>query len=221
MKNMVPPPVVAGLEPIAIFTHDHDSPSPLRAWPPVPAETIHQGEMLAIHAFGSLLDDVRSPRHIYFAAWRDPNPSRRPDADGDDGPTAILFFAQFGVAPYETSRSLIESAETFNRSDRAGLRLDLVRGEDGDFRLDALEVDLNAPSSKRDRHFRSCWKGEELRTVDLSLQFDAPATRLDPFRFHLHARLPRRYNQGAAIERGHVEFTVSGGAMPLPHWVNY
>jgi hypothetical protein len=217
---MVPPAVLA-LEPVAVFTHDYDSTSPLRSWPPVPAEQLHQGEMLAVKMFGSLLDDIRSPRHIYFASWRDPDPAGYPEEERGKPPTAILFVAQFGVAPYETTPSLLETAEMFNRLDRAQLRLYLVRGDDGAFRLDALQVELNAPASKTDRHFRSCWKGEELKGLDLSLQFDPPTSRLDPFRFHLRARLPRRYNHGAAIEREHVEFTASGGAMPLPRWVNY
>jgi hypothetical protein len=214
-------PVILGLEPIAVFTHDYDSISPLRSWPPVPAGQLHQGEMLAIKLFGPLLEHIRSPGHLYFASWRDPDPTGYLEAELGAPPTAILFIAQFGVAPYATTPSLLETAEMFNRLDRAQLRLDLVRGDDGSFRLDALEVELNAPSSKTDRHFRSCWKGEEIKTLDLSLQFDYPESRLDPFRFHLRARLPRRYNRGAAIEREHVEFTASGGAMPLPRWVNY
>jgi hypothetical protein len=215
------PPVIAGLEPIAVFEHDYNSRSPLRCWPPVPAERLHQGEMLALRMFGSLLEDIRSPRHIYFASWRDPDPAGYLEGEQDKPPTAILFAAQFGVAPYETSASLLETAEMFNRLDRAQLRLDLVRDDDGSFRLEAIEVELNDTSSEKDRHFRSTWKGEEIKALDLSLQFDAPPSRLDPFRFHLHARLPRRYNRGAAIEHEHVEFTASGGAMPLPRWVNY
>jgi hypothetical protein len=217
---MVPPAVLA-LDPIAVFMHDYHSANPLRSWPPVPAERLHQGEMLAMKMFGSLLEDIRSPRHIYFASWRDPDSTGYLNGQQDKPPTSILFGAQFGVAPYETSPSLLETAEMFNRLDRAQLRLDLVRGEDGSFRLDGLEVELNAPIGEKDRHFRSVWKGEEIRTLDLSLQFDPPASRLAPFRFHLRARLPRRYNRGAAIEREHVEFTASGGAMPLPRWVNY
>jgi hypothetical protein len=215
------PPVILALEPVAVFTHDYDSTSPLRSWPPVPSERLHQGEMLAIKMFGSLLEDIRSPRHIYFASWRDPDPTGYLEGEQAKPPTAVLFAAQFGVAPYETSQSLLETAEMFNRLDRAQLRLDLVRDDDGSFRLDALEVELNDPSSNTDRHFRSCWEGEEIKTLDLSLQFDAPATRHDPFRFHLRARLPRRSNRGAAIEHEHVEFTASGGAMPLPRWVNF
>jgi hypothetical protein len=215
------PPAILELEPIAVFTHDYASVSPLRAWPPVPAENLHQGEMLAVKTFGSLLEDIRSPRHIYFAAWRDPDSASYLEGEQDKPPTAVVFGGQFGVAPYETSQSLLETAEMFNRLERAGLRLDLVRGEDGAFRLDALQVELNDPWSGTDRSFRSVWRGEEIGTLDLSLQFDAPATRRDPFRFHLRARLPRRSNRGAPIEDGHVEFTASGGAMPLPRWVNY
>lgn len=214
-------PAVLTLDPIAVFTHDHGSVSPLRSWPPVPADKIHQGEALALHAYGALVRDIRSPRHTYFASWRDPSPAGHAEAERGNPPTAILFVAQFGIEPYETSPSLVETAEMFNRLDRAQLRLDFVRDEGGAFRLDALEVELNAPASATGRHFRSCWKGEEIGSLDLSLQFDAPATRRDPFRFHLHARLPRRYNRGAAIEQEHVEFTASGGAMPLPRWVNY
>ena len=215
------PPTILSLEPIAVLAHDYHSRSPLRSWPPVPAEDLHQGEMLAIKAFGSLLDGIRSPRHIYFASWRDPDPSGYLEGEQDKPPTRILFGGLFGVAPYETSISLLETAEMFNRLDRAHLRLDLVRDEEGNFRLEGLEVDLNDSSSERDRHFRSCWKGEEIQGLDLSLQFDAPETRHDPFRFHFRARLPRRYNRGAAIEQEYVELTASGGAMPLPRWVNY
>jgi len=214
-------PAVLPLEPIAVFTHDFRSRSPLSSWPPVPAEEIHQGEALAIHAFGALLEGIRSPRHIYFTAWRDPDPTAYPEAERDKPPTAIFLAAQFGIAPYEVSASLIETAEMFNRLDRAQLRLTLVRDADDGFRLDGLEVELNDMGTEKARTFRSCWKGEEIRGLDLSLQFDAPATRRDAFRFHIHARLPRRYNIGAEIEKEHVEFTASGGAMPLPSWVNH
>ena len=214
-------PAVLPLEPVAVLEHDYSSCTPLRSWPPVPAEALHQGELLAIHAFGSLLEGIRSPRHIYFASWRDPDPAAQREAGQDSPPAAILFLAQFGLAPYETSSSLLEMAEMFSRLDRAHLRLDLVRDDCASFRLDALELEIHDPSAPKERHFRSCWKGEEIRSVDLSLQFDAPATRADPFRFHLRGRLPRRYNHGAAIEQEHVAFTASGGAMPLPAWVNY
>lgn len=215
-------PAILPLEPIAIIAHDFASRSPLSSWPPVPAADLHQGELLAIHAYGSLMQGIRSPRHIYFASWRDPDPAAFPLEAQDEPPTAILFVAQFGIAPYETSASLVETAEMFNRLDRASLRLDLVRdGDGGAFRLDALEMELTDPSSPKGRSFRSCWKGQEIEKLDLSLQFDAPATRRDAFRFHLRARLPRRYNRGAEIEQEHVAFTASGGAMPLPRWVNY
>ena len=115
----------------------------------------------------------------------------------------------------------METAAMFNELDRARLRLDLVRGNDSAFRLDGLELELNNPNSKTGHAFRSCWRGDEITGLDLSLQFDAPLTRNDPFRFHLSARLPRRYNHGAVIEEEHVEFTASGGAMPLPRWVNF
>jgi hypothetical protein len=112
-------PAILPLEPVAVFTHDYSSRSPLSSWPPVPAEGLHQGEMLAIQTFGSLLQEIRSPRHIYFTAWRDPSPEGYALSEQDKPPTAILFVAQFGVAPYETSPSLIETAEMFNRLDRA------------------------------------------------------------------------------------------------------
>lgn len=215
------PPAILPLEPVAILTHDYSPRSPLQSWPPVPAEVLHQGEQLAIHTFGSLLHDIRSPRHIYSASWRDPNPVANGPDQQDQPPTAILFVGLFGIAPYETSPSLLETAEMYNRLDRANLRLDLVNDGEGSFRLDGLELELNDPTPPKGRHFRSCWKGEEIKSLDLSLQFYAPATRLDAFRFHIRGRLPRRYNQGAKIEQEHVGFTASGGAMPLPRWVNY
>ena len=209
------------LEPVAVFTHDYASHSPLRSFPPVPAETLHQGEQLAIKAFGSLLEGIRSPRHMYMACWRDPDCHGRLPGEEGKPPTGILFSAQFGVAPYETTPSLLEMAEMFNRMDRAGLRLDFVRDGDGELRLDALQLEMNNPSSPKDSLFRSCWQGEEVGSLDLSLQFEAPATRRDPFRFHIRGRLPRRYNRGEKIEPEHVEFAASGGAMPIPDWVNY
>lgn len=214
-------PAILPLEPIAVLTHDFPSRSPLHAWPPVPAEALHQGEQLAIHAFGDLLKDIRSPRHIYFTAWRDPDPNSGRPGEQDKPPTRILLHAQFGVAPYEVSASLVETAEMFNRLDRASLGLDLARDAGGDFQLASLQLEMTDPSSEKGRMFRSCWKGEEIRTLDLSLQFTPPASRTDSFRFHLQARLPRRYNRGAEIEQEHVSFSASGGAMPLPHWVNY
>ena len=167
------PPAVLPLEPIATFTHSYASQSALRSWPPVAADNLHQGEMLAIKTFGALLQDIRSPRHIYFASWRDPDPAAFSEAEQSKPPTAILFVGQFGVAPYETSSSLIEKAEVFNRLDRAQLRLDLVRGDDGSFRLDVLLVEINDALSPKDRQFRSCWNGAEIRGLDVSLQFDA------------------------------------------------
>ena len=158
---------------------------------------------------------------MYMACWRDPDPHSRLPGEEEKPPTRILFSAQFGVAPYETSPSLLEMAEMFNRMDRAGLRLDFVRDGDGPLRLDALELEMNNPSSAKDRLFRSCWQGAEIGRLDLSLQFEAPATRRDAFRFHIRGRLPRRYNRGETIEQEHVEFAASGGAMPIPPWVNY
>ena len=212
---------ILSLDPVAIFTHDYASHSPLSSWPPVPAETLHQGELLAIKAFGSLLEDIRSPRHMYMACWRDPDCHSRLPGEEDKPPTRILFSAQFGVAPYEIPPSLLEMAEMFNRKDRAGLRLDFVRDGGGLLRLDALELELNNPLSAKDCLFRSCWKGAEIGSLDLSVLFEAPATRRDPFRFHIQGRLPRRYNRGETIQQEHVEFSASGGAVPIPPWVNY
>ena len=215
------PPAILPLEPIAIFTHDFASRSPLSAWPPVPAETIHQGEQLALHAFGELLKDIRSPRHIYFTAWRDPDPRGHLPGEQEKPPTRILLHAQFGIAPYEVTASLVETAEMFNSFDRAGLGLDLARDEDGNFALTSLQLEMTNPTDAKGRMFRSCWQGDEIRKLDLSLHFDAPATRADAFRFNLQGRLPRRYNRGEKIEPEFVEFSAVGGAMPLPGWVNY
>lgn len=212
---------VLPLKPIAVLSHNYESQSPLRSWPPVPADELHQGERLAINTFGSLLDGVRSPRHMYFTSWRDPDPKSLSPTEHGKQPTGILLVALFGVAPYESSPDIMETAAMFNELDCARLRLDLTRGDDSAFRLAGLELELNNPNSKTGRAFRSCWRDDEITGLDLSLQFDAPLTRNDPFRFHLSARLPRRYNHGAVIEQDHVEFTTSGGAMPLPRWVNF
>ena len=209
------------LEPIAIFTHDYHSRSPLFSWPPAPADHLKQAEMLALKTFGALLKDIRSPQHPFFACWRDPDPEAFAATEHNKPPTAILFNGQFGVSPSETPASIVEAAEMLYRVDHARLRLDLVRDDGGPFRLDALEMEMNDSESRRGPNFRSCWNGEEIEGLDLSLQFDPPATRADAFRFHIRGRLPRRYNRGALIEKEHVAFTVSGGAMPLPPWVNY
>jgi hypothetical protein len=213
--------IVSQLEPIAVFTHDFSSASPLRSWPPVPAEHLHGGEILALKTFGSLVEGIRSPAHFFYAAWRDPDRLGFKTVERDSSPTGILFVGNFGVAPYATPRSLVETAEMLNRLDRAQLILHLIRDDDGSFSLSRLEVSVDDPSSPKPRHFRSCWRGAEIKSLDLSLQFDAAPTCVAPFRFHLQGRLPRRYNQGAPIEPEHVQFTASGGAMPLPPWVNY
>ncbi|MCJ8190535.1 hypothetical protein [Sphingomicrobium aestuariivivum] len=214
-------PKALPLDPVAVFEHDFSPGSPLRSYPPVPAETIHQGEAMALRAFGSILKDIRSPRHPYFASWRDPDPKSGLDKERAEPPTAIIFVASFGEATYETSTSLVEMAEMHNRLDRAMLRLDLKRGEDGGFAVTSLTLEINDGASGTGRHFRSCWDGSELAARDISIQFHAPATRSDAFRFHVAGRLPRRYNHGAKIEEEMVSFTASGGAMPVPPWVNY
>lgn len=215
------PEVMQSPEPIVVLRHDYHDRSPLHAWSPVPAERLHAGELLAIHAFGSLLEGIRSPQHNFVAVWRDPDPARLLEAERAAPPTGILFGATCGVAPYETPADWPEQAAQFLARDRAGLRLDLARTEAGDLRLHRIEVDLHDAASPSGRNFRSCWQGSEIRTLDLSFHFDPPATRLDPFRFHLQARLPRRYNQRAPIEREMVRVEASGGAMPIPSWMNY
>lgn len=217
----MPPTRLLPSEPLAVLRHDYHSRSPLYSWAPTPADDLHQAELIAIKMFGSLLKDIRSPKHRYFTCWRDPDPAGFALTEHDKPPIAILFNATFGLEPYEISGSLVAAAEMFNRLDHARLRLDLVRDEVGLFKLDALEFEINDVAEAKGRHFRSCWKGEEIERLDLSFQFDPPETRAGPFRFHLGARLPRRYNRGAAIEQEHIEFTASGGAMPLPRWVNY
>lgn len=210
---------VVPLDPIAVFTHDLGSASPLQSWPPVPAEELHQGEQMARQAFGEILSRIRSPRHLYATIWRDPDPHVRL-GEQDQPPTGILLAASFGMAPYELSSSLLETAEMFNTLERANLRLDFVRHGEGDFRLDSLTLEISDPARNLN-HFRSCWKGEELAGLDLAVQFDAPATRQHPLRFHVQGRLPRRYNQKSRIEDQRVAFTASGGAMPMPDWANY
>ncbi len=212
MRKIVP------IDPIAVLTHDLGSTSPLHSWPPVPADDLHQGEQLAVHAYGEFVSGIRSPRHFYATMWRDPDPNT--GRERDKAPTGILLSASFGIAPYELTNSLVESAEMFNTLDRANLNLGFVQDGNGGFQLDSLVLELSDPLRNL-RHFRSCWKGDELAAVDLAVQIDAPATRNGPVRFHVQGRLPRRYNHGARVEDQYVAFSASGGAMPMPDWVNY
>ncbi|MFM7403998.1 MAG: hypothetical protein ACKO1N_07880 [Erythrobacter sp.] len=206
------------LDPIAMLTHDLGSTSPLQSWLPVPAADLHQGEQLAVYAYGTLAGGIRSPRHLYAAMWRDPY--QHAVRERDKAPTGILLFASFGIAPYELSSSLMETAEMFNRLDRASLTLSFVqRGED-DCELASLTLEISDPA-KELRCFRSCWEGDEIAALDLAVHIAAPATLNDPVRFHVQGRLPRRYNHGARIEQQCVGFTASGGAVPMPDWVNY
>ncbi len=206
------------IDPIAVLTHDLGSTSPLQSWPPVPADNLHQGDQLAVHAYGEFVSGIRSPRHLYATMWRDPDPNA--GREQDKAPSGILLSANFGVAPYELTNSLVETAEMFNTLDRANLGLSFVRDGQGVFQLDSLTVEISDPL-KNLHHFRSCWKGSELAAVDLAWQIDPPATRSGPLRFHIQGRLPRRYNHGAPVEDKYVSFTASGGAMPMPDWVNY
>jgi len=209
---------IVSIDPIAVLTHDLGSTSPLQSWPPILADDLHQGEQLAVHAYGEFVSGIRSPRHLYATMWRDPDPNA--GRERDKAPTGILLSANFGIAPYELTSSLVETAEMFNTLDRASLGLCFVRQGQGSYQLDSLTLELSDPL-KQLHHFRSCWKGAELATADLAVQIDAPATRNGPLRFHLQGRLPRRYNHGARIEDQYVAFTASGGAMPMPDWVNY
>ncbi len=209
---------IVSIDPIAVLTHDLGSASPLQSWPPVPADNLHQGEQLAVHAYGEFVSGIRSPRHLYATMWRDPDPNA--GRERDKAPTGILLSANFGIAPYELTNSLLETAEMFNTLDRASLGLSFVQNGYGDYQLDSFTIELSDPA-KQLHHFRSCWKGGELAAVDLVVQIDAPATRNGPLRFHLQGRLPRRTNHGAPIEDQYVAFTASGGAMPIPDWVNY
>ena len=209
------------LDPIAIFEHDFGGKKTLFSYPPVPAKSLHQGEILAQNTFGSLLADIKSPAHIYFAAWRDPAPDSRLDERKNEAPTALLFTAQFGIAPYETTGSLVETAEMFNRLDRAHLRIDCARDADDSLRLKSLILEIVDQGAQTGRPFRSCWHAEELRDQDLTLQFDEPTNRLAPFRFTIQGRLPGRFNHGEKLDDEFVSFSSSGGAMPLPQWVNY
>ncbi len=209
---------IVSIDPIAVLTHDLGSTSPLQSWPPVPADNLHQGEQLAVHAFGEFVNGIRAPQHLYATMWRDPDPNA--GRERDMPPTGILLSANFGIAPYELTSSLVETAEMINTLDRASLALCFVGQGQGSYQLDSLMLELSDPF-KQLHHFRSCWKGAELAAVDLVVQIDAPATRNGPLRFHLQGRLPRRYNHGARIEDQCVAFTASGGAMPMPDWVNY
>jgi hypothetical protein len=203
------------LEPIATFTHNFRSHSPLFAWPPVPADDFHQAEQIAGKTFESLM----VPRHFYHAVWEDASPDAWRLSEQDKPPATIRFLACFGVAPYELRSSLIEAAEIYNRLDRANLRLEFIRDEDNAFRPKLIILEMTDPSSEIVSVFRSDWRGAEVNTLDLSLQFDAPLTRREPFRFHIRGRLPRRLNQTSVIEKEHVEFIASGGAMPRPQWL--
>jgi len=53
--------------------------------------------------------------------WRDPDPNA--GRKRDTAPTGILFSANFGIAPYELTNSLAETAEMFGTLDRANLGL--------------------------------------------------------------------------------------------------
>ena len=76
-------------EPLAVLRHDYHSRSPLYSWAPTPAEDLHQAELVAIKMFGSLLKDIRSPKHRYFACWRDPDPAGFAPTEQDQPPIAI------------------------------------------------------------------------------------------------------------------------------------
>ena len=214
-------PEALQLDPIAMFEHDYGKGARLFAYPPVPADELHDGERLALHTFGALLNEIKSPAHIYSAAWRDPSPAGFRGADDPSPPTALLFSGLFGKAAYTTGRSLVETAEMYNRLDRASLRIDCKRADDGTLALDAITLEIVDEAVPNGTLFRSCWKAGELAQLDLTVHFEEPKARRDPFRFHVQGCLPRRYNHGAKIEDTFASFCASGGAMPLPPWVNF
>ncbi|MDP9422313.1 MAG: hypothetical protein M3Q19_05675 [Pseudomonadota bacterium] len=211
-------PVVLDLDPIATFTHDLPVANPLYAYPPVPAEQLGQVEQLALHSFGSLLNGIRSPRHMYMGAWRDPDPRSGLPGGEAEPPTSLLLMVMCGIAPYESPSSLLDLANAFNTVDRARLRIDFVREGDA-FRPSFVEVEVSGLALKSP--FRSVWNGDEIGSLDADFEITAPASRYDAMRFAFRGTLPRRFNAGEELSDPVAHVRVEGRVDPLPRWVNY
>jgi hypothetical protein len=209
---------ILDLDPIATFTHDLPVANPLYAYPPVPAEQLAQGEQLAIHTFGNLLSGIRSPRHMYMGAWRDPDPLGFLPGGEDEPPTSILLTVMCGVAPYETPASLVDAATIYNAVDRSRLRIDLARRE-GEWRPTFIEVEVNGPALKS--MFRSVWKGDDIAQLDLEFGMTPPATRNGPLDFAFRATMPGKFNANDPVAGPTARIQVYGTVGPLPKWVNF
>lgn len=211
-------PAILDLDPIATFTHDLPVTSPLFAYPPVAADELAQGEQLAIYTFGDLASGLRSPRHMYMGAWRDPDPNGYLPGRDAEPPSSLLLMVACGVAPYESSTSLVEMATAYNTVDRARLRMDLERDCDG-FRPTYIEVEVSGLALKS--MFRSVWKGDDIASLDLEFGLTPPATRRDPLSFAFRATMPRKYNAADPVTAPTARIQVYGTVEPLPKWVNY
>ncbi len=206
------------LDPIATFTHDLAVANPLYAYPPVAAEQLAQGEQLAIHTFGDLLSGIRSPRHMYMGAWRDPDPHGFLPGGENEPPTSILLTVMCGVAPYETPASLVDAATIYNSVDRSRLRIDLARQE-GEWRPTFIEVEVNGQALQS--MFRSVWKGDDIAQLDLEFGMTPPGTRNAPLSFAFRATMPRKFNANDPVTGPTARIHAYGTVDPLPKWVNF
>ena len=203
-----------------MLSHDFGQGTMIKSFPPVAIEDqLHWPEAMAVKAFGEFAGGIRTPRCRYMSVWRDPEAYLARGADRP--PAKIIMAASFAQAAVESPADLNRLGELSPYMTTGLLRLDLVAEGDGDFRVEAIEFEITDPTVQRNGSFRSCWKGEELKGLDLMVQIDAPRLQDAPLRFHVAGRLPRRFNHGAKVEQQIVAFTVSGGALPMPSWVNY
>jgi len=150
--------------------------------------------------------------------WRDPGPNA--GRTRDKAPTGILLSANFGIAPYELTNSLAETAEMFNTLDRANLGL-VFRAErpwrlpTGFAKARVIRSDKEPASFlfllERERvgGRRLCRADRSACDAQRSAAFPPPR----PIAATLHS--------WCRNEDQYVSFTAPGGAMPMPDWVNY
>ncbi|WP_369025260.1 hypothetical protein [Qipengyuania sp. RANM35] len=198
---------------IASCTHDLGGETRLFSYAPVADTRIHQGEAMAIKAFGI---PVRSPLTPYISVWHS---EFSPRMDAHTPPKKVYLNAIFGDDPWHPPASLVEHAELRQRRDE--LIFAAVWAVDGaDPVLERFAVEIRADGGHT--HFRSMHDDENARMLDIAWgSLHLPAHGADNVSFNLRAVMPERYNFREDLRGRRVEVNLTGSAGPIPGWINY
>jgi hypothetical protein len=198
---------------VARLSHDFNGKFELFSYEAVPNDADGEAETRAKRQYGQLLSHVKSPLTIFTCVWRNPE-HRKSDKDK---PRIIFMSCNTAASAVKTPKSLVESAELYNKTDRSNLKAEWQL-ENGSYRLSCFEIEILA-------------KGKSYRSQNLST--DMPQIRVDQgkmifprslednFVFELQSKLPFRQNSGKEQGKPIVSISIAGTAEPIPKWMNY